>query len=113
MTIFKKRAAHRAAQEAARAERMKQEALRRRGLYSTQFVGMGVLNKGAVYPVTAEVTEMDRIGDLSKLRVDEVFGASDQWTAEHYAKSLAGWVHTSRVVWREDESSRSVRPEAA
>lgn len=76
----------------------------RRGLYKSVFTGAGLLNKGFVYNVTCEVTEIDRIGDESKLRVDEVYGV-DAAMRKNVAEQIEGWQKTALVTWREPESS--------
>ena len=73
----------------------------RKGIITAQFVGAGLINKGAQYNITADVIEEAVAGDNSLIKVTKVYGAGmGDYHQKDIAEQLSGWRRTDSIIWR-------------
>lgn len=75
----------------------------RKGIITAQFVGTGLINKGAQYNITADVIEEAVVGANSLIKVTKVYGAGvGDFQEKDIASQLSGWRKTDSIIWRND-----------
>lgn len=72
---------------------------RRQGIAHYTATGNGLLNKDHHYEGYYEVEEIERSGNLSKLKVLDVSGADFDMAV----RIFPGWIESDKIIWKEDK----------
>lgn len=73
------------------------------GIIEIYAVGAGLLNRGEKYHGIAEVREIERTEDMSKIWVYKITGV-DVFGAEQMKETIPEWIPTKDVKWIKEQS---------
>ena len=71
----------------------------RRGIIQKHFVGSGTANTGKDYPFTFTVSELEDLGDYTKIKIENVSGISDKYALENAKLVLGDVVPSKDIKW--------------
>jgi len=69
------------------------------GTYKLGFIGTGLINKGDEYIATYTLREIEKIGDLSKVKIIGVSGVLSSNEREQVIDMLGEFIQTDKVKW--------------